>query len=134
MSSNQRNQGNKQSDKGANDNAASSRSKVTADKGNLNPSSQQSQQSGGKGGSQQQGGQQGGQQSGQQSSPGQRQSNDAAGGMPHSPGGSRQSAGQDMDEDSGLPNRANRQSSEIDEDSRQSKQSNVGRRDDGTPD
>jgi hypothetical protein len=162
MNSNQRSQDNNQSDNGANEKAASSgRSKVTADKGNLDPSSPQSQQSGGKGGTQQQssqqqqsgqqqqGGQQSKQQSGQQSTdrtgsqtgttqqqgnPGQRQSNDAAGGMPRSPGGSRQAAEQDMDEETGLSNRANRQSSEIDEGSRQTRQSNVGRRDDGTPD
>jgi len=138
MNSNQRNQDNKQSDQGANEKTASSgRSKVTADKGNLDPSSRQSQQSGGKGGTQQQGGQQSTSQTGttqQQGNPGQRQSNDVAGGMPRSPGGSRQAAEQDMDEETGLSNRANRQSSEIDEGSRQTKQSNVGRRDDGTPD
>lgn len=109
MNSKQRSQGNKQSDQGANEKSSPSRSKVTADKGNLNPSPQ-SQQSGGPGGSQQQGGQSRG------------------------PVGSRQSAEQDMDEDTGLSNRANRQSSEADEGSRQAKQSNVGRRDDGTPD
>lgn len=131
MSSNQRSQGSKQSNKGANEKVSRS---TTADKGNLRPDqqSQQSQQSGNKSGQQQGGQQQGSRQ--QQTEPGQRQSNDLAGGMPRSPGGSRQSAEQDMDEDTGLSNRANRQSSEIDEGSRQSKQSNVGRRDDGTPD
>lgn len=90
----------------------------TADKGNLN----QSQQSG-QTGSQQQG------------KPGQRQSNDLAGGLPRSPGTGKLSADEDMDDDTGLSNRANRQSADdIDEGTRQSRQSNVGRRDDGTPD
>lgn len=90
----------------------------TADKGNLN----QSQQSGQTG-------------SQQQANPGQRQSNDLAGGLPRSPGTKNLSADEDMDDDTGLSNRANRQSADdIDEGSRQSRQSNVGRRDDGTPD
>ncbi|UOD30537.1 hypothetical protein INH39_01955 [Massilia violaceinigra] len=108
-----------------------------------------SQQSGGLGGSkQQQGGSQQGAQIGQQSTersgsqtgsqqqglPGQHQSNDVAGGMPKSPGGKRLSADQDMDDDTGLSNRQNRQSADLDEGSRQSQQSNVGRRSDGTPD
>lgn len=64
-----------------------------------------------------------------------RESNDAAGGYPRSPGGANQLAGdQKMDDDTGLSNTANRQSAEIDQGSRQSQQSNVGRRDDGTPD
>lgn len=93
----------------------------TADKDNLNQS-QQSQQSG-KTGSQ------------QQANPGQRQSNDLAGGLPRSPGTKNLSADEDMDDDTGLSNRGNRQSADdIDEGSRQSRQSNVGRRDDGTPD
>ncbi|RSZ59014.1 hypothetical protein EJB06_11835 [Massilia atriviolacea] len=66
--------------------------------------------------------------------PGQHQSNDVAGGLPKSPGGKRLSADQDMDEDTGLSNRQNRQSADLDEGSRQSQQSNVGRRSDGTPD
>lgn len=65
--------------------------------------------------------------------PGQRQSNDAAGGLPKSPGGKRLPADQDMDEDTGLSNRANRQSTDEAE-NRQSGQSNVRRRDDLTPD
>jgi hypothetical protein len=54
--------------------------------------------------------------------------------MPKSPGGSRQSADQKMDDDTGLSNTANREPSELDQNYRQERQSNVGRRDDGTPD
>lgn len=61
------------------------------------------------------------------------ESNDVAGGMPRSPGGNRQSADEKMDDDTGLSNTANRQAP-IDEGSRQTQQSNVGRRDDMTPD
>jgi hypothetical protein len=44
-------------------------------------------------------------------------------------------ADENMDDDTGLSNRANRQSADvIDEGSRQELQSNVGRRSDGTPD
>lgn len=114
----------------------------TADKGNLDQS-QQSQQSGKPGGSQHQqqqkqgGSEQQGYQSGseQQGQPGQRQSNDLAGGLPRSPGARHLSADEDMDDDTGLSNRANKQSpDDIDEGTRQARQSNVGRRDDGTPD
>jgi hypothetical protein len=156
MNSNQRSEANNQSNNGANEKAgSSSRSGVTADQANLNP---QSQQSGTQGGSQQQGsaaqqsGTQSGQQSGsqagqdstdragsqtgssQQGMPGQRQSNDVAGGMPKSPRGSGLAADEKMDDDTGLSNTANRQSTEVDQGSRQQAQSNVGRRDDGTPD
>ena len=62
-----------------------------------------------------------------------RQSNDLAGGLPRSPGASKLSADEDMDDDTGLSNRANQQQP-IDQGSRQAAQSNVGRRDDGTPD
>lgn len=61
-----------------------------------------------------------------------RQSNDAAGSYPMSPGGSRQSADQKMDDDTGLSNTANR--TPPDEGDRQELQSNVGRRSDGTDD
>jgi hypothetical protein len=61
-----------------------------------------------------------------------RQSNDAAGSYPMSPGGSRMSADDKMDDDTGLSNTANRP---VDpEQGRQEEQSNVGRRSDGTPD
>jgi hypothetical protein len=149
---NSQNKGNEQS---------GSRRDTTADKGNLDPSqkSPQSQQGGQQKGSQQGGQQKGSQQSGQpggaqqqkqdrqqgaqidqgrsdsqqQGQPGQRQSNDVAGGK--SPGTRKLAADEDMDDDTGLSNRGNRQSADqIDEGSRQSRQSNVGRRDDGTPD
>jgi hypothetical protein len=151
MNSNQRSQENNQSDNGANE--KSPPRGVTADKNNLN----QSQQSGTlHGDSQQQGAMQPGPQSGsmgarqstdragsqtaasrqQQEMPseGVHQSNDLAGGLPRSPAGKHLSADQNMDDDTGLSNRANRQPAEIDDDSRQGRQSNVGRRDDGTPD
>ncbi len=139
MNSNQRSQGNNQSENGGNEKSVSSSRAGTVEKDNLN----QSQQSGTLGGSQQgsqigqqstdrSGSQTGSQQQGQAA---QRQSNDLAGGMPKSPGTKNLSADQDMDDDTGLSNRVNnRQASDIDEGSRQSQQSNVGRRSDGTPD
>lgn len=63
-----------------------------------------------------------------------RQSNDAAGSYPMSPGGSRQSADEKMNDDTGLSNTANRQQPDLDPAVRQENQSNVGRRSDGTPD
>ena len=116
MSSNQRDQGSKQS----------GQQSTTADKGNLRPD----QQSANKGSQQQGGQQQGGQQQGGQQQGGQQRGNQQQQGNP----GQRQSTEQDMDDDTGLSNKTNRQSSELDQGSRQSKQSNVGRRDDGTPD
>ncbi|HEY0065095.1 MAG TPA: hypothetical protein VGC21_23455 [Telluria sp.] len=171
MNSNQRSEGNNQTNNGANEKATSS-GRPTADKDNLNQSQQSgtlggSQQGGQQQGSQQQGSQQqGGQQQGgqqqdrqqqdrqqdsqigqqstdrsgsqtgnaQQGEPGQRQSNDLAGGLPKSPGTKNLSADQKMDDDTGLSNTANRQSAEQDQGSRQMEQSNVGRRDDMTPD
>ena len=140
MNSNQRSEANNQSDNGGNNlNVSSSRAGSTADKNNLN----QSQQSGTlHGDSQQQGGQQSTDRTGSQTdaskqrqgTPGERQSNDVAGGMPKSPGGNRQSADEKMDDDTGLSNTANREPSELDQNNRQERQSNVGRRDDGTPD
>lgn len=141
MNSNQRSQGNNQSDNGGN----VKKRDTTVEKDNLN----QSEQSGTLGGSRQ-GGQQdrqgsaiegdsidrSGSQTGsrQQVEPGQRQSNDLAGGLPKSPSPNNLSADEDMDDDTGLSNRANRQSAEPDQGNRQMQQSNVGRRDDGTPD
>jgi hypothetical protein len=157
MNSNQRSQGNNQSDNGGNEKSVSSSRGGTVEKdlSQQAQQGQQSQQSGQPGGSQQQGEQryqQGGSQQetqiGQQSTdrtgsqtgseqsgqPGQRQSNDLAGGYPRSPGaGGKLAADQDMDDDTGLSNKANRQSAQ-DQGNRQSEQSNVGRRDDGTPD
>lgn len=110
MNTIQRNEANNQSDNGGNDlNVSSSRAGSTADKGNLNQSEQSAK-------------------------PGERQSNDAAGGYPRSPGGNRQSADEKMDDDTGLSNTANREPSELDQNQKQERQSNVGRRSDGTPD
>jgi hypothetical protein len=62
------------------------------------------------------------------------QSNDLAGGLPKSPAGNRMSADEKMNDDTGLSNTANREPSELDQNLRQDRQSNVGRRSDGTPD
>jgi hypothetical protein len=43
-------------------------------------------------------------------------------------------ADENLDDDTGLSNRANRQSADVEQGDRQAAQSNVGRRDDGTPD
>lgn len=69
----------------------------------------------------------------QSAEPGVHESNDVAGGLPKSPGGKHLAADQKMDDDTGLSNTANRQSA-IDEGSKQTQQSNVGRRSDMTPD
>ena len=159
MNSNQRSQENNQTDNGGNEKSVSSSRGGTVEKDNLN----QSQQSGTLGGSGRQqlpGAQQGSQRSqsigsqqdansGQQSTDrtdsqtgseqqgqaAQRESNDFSGGYPKSPGTSHLAADQNMDDDTGLSNRANRQSvDDIDEGSRQEQQSNVGRRSDMTPD
>jgi hypothetical protein len=142
MNSNQRSQGNNQSSNGGNEKSVSSSRGGIEDKNNLNPAKDQSQQSDMPGGSRQ--GQQIDQQSTdrtgsqtgseQQGMPNQRESNDLAGGYPRSPGSGKLAADDKMDDDTGLSNTANRQSAEQDKASRQSQQSNVGRRDDGTPD
>ncbi|UUZ47718.1 hypothetical protein LP420_31910 [Massilia sp. B-10] len=68
----------------------------------------------------------------QQGDQGQRQSADPSATPPK---GKRQlSADEAMDDDTGLSNTANRQSAQQDQANRQMEQSNVGRRDDGTPD
>lgn len=59
---------------------------------------------------------------------------DVAGGSPARQRGHHLAADQNMDDDSGLSNTANRTSSELERDERQERQSNVGRRSDGTPD
>lgn len=119
---NQGNQGNNTADKGDKQQSESMSRGGTVEKDNMNPAGIGSEQSGTPAGS-------------RQGQPGQRQSNDLAGGYPRSPGaGGKLAADEDMDDDTGLSNRANRQSAEIDQGSRQSQQSNVGRRDDGTPD
>jgi hypothetical protein len=110
MNANQRSEGNNQSNNGGNElDVSSSRAGSTAGKAKTD----RAQQAG---------------------TPGERESNDLAGGMPRSPGGNRQAADQKMDDDTGLSNTANREPSEPDQNKRQERQSNVGRRDDGTPD
>jgi hypothetical protein len=70
----------------------------------------------------------------QQAGPAVHESNDAAGGYPRSPGGANKlAADEKMDPDTGFSNTANRQQ-QVDEGSKQVEQSNVGRRDDMTPD
>ncbi len=111
MNSNQRSDANNQSDNGGNELDVSSSRAGTVQKDNLNQQGQQS------------------------ATPGQHQSNDVAGGLPKSPGGKRLAADQNMDDDTGLSNRGNRQSAEeIDDGTKQEQQSNVGRRSDMTPD
>ena len=61
-------------------------------------------------------------------------SQNVAADAPSSPGGHHLAADQKMDDDSGLSNTANRTSSELERNERQERQSNVGRRSDGTPD
>ncbi len=154
MNSNQRSQGNNQSDNGGNEKTVSSSRGGTVEKSNLmqrdNQSEQADKQSDPRQGEQRQ--RQGSQQdsrigqqstdrtgsqtgSQQQGEPAQRESNDLAGGYPRSPGaGGKLAADDNMDDDTGLSNRANRQSAAPDEGWKQEHQSNVGRRDDGTPD
>ena len=105
-------QGNKQADQ-------TTQRGATADKDNLRQQSDASQQSGQRSGSQQQ------QRSGSQQSDSSKQGQRG--------GANRLSADEDMDDDTGLSNTANRQSA-VDQGSHQASQSNVGRRDDGTPD
>ena len=113
MNSNQRSQGNNQSDNGGNEKSVSS---------SRGGSKQQKE-----GGSQQAG------RPDQQSTD---RTGSQTGNMQQStPRGTRHlPADKDLDEDTGLSNRANRQSADIEQGDRQEKQSNVGRRDDGTPD
>lgn len=176
MNSNQRSQGNNQTDNGGNEKAVSSSRGGTVQKDNLNPEAGQYAQSGTLGASQQQGGvqqggvQHGGEQQGsehsgsqrqqsigqqqgsqmgqestdrtgsqtgsqQQGQAAQRMSDAGSGSTPHSPGGSHLAADQNMDDDTGLSNRANRRTpDDIDDGTKQEQQSNVGRRSDMTPD
>ncbi len=67
--------------------------------------------------------------------PGVHESNDASGGYPRSPGGANHlAADEKMDDDTGLSDRGNWQSVDLDDGSKQERQSNVGRRSDMTPD
>jgi hypothetical protein len=122
MKANRHNRANKQPGKGDKAPGAGS----TADNGKLNPSQQ------GSGTLSDSSSQQG---SGQrQGAPEDRAAAAVGGGMPMSPAGNRQAADEKMDDDTGLSNTANRPASEPDPRVRQERQSNVGRRDDGTPD
>jgi len=159
MNSNQRSQGNNQSSNGGNEKSVSSSRAGVVEKDNINPEVQRSgtlnsstpvnqqRQQG-----QQQGNRQGakdstdrtGSQTGSQQKEGGpihesneevHQSNDAAGGYPRSPGGANQlDANEKMDDDTGFSRGQNIPASEIDDGTRQEKQSNVGRRSDMTPD
>ena len=108
MNANQRSQDNKQTSNGGNEKPVSSSRGGTVEKDNMNPA-------------------------GIPPTGGQSQQSGTLGGAAKK-GGTHLAADQDMDEDTGLSNRANRQSAPVDEGSRQSEQSNVGRRSDGTPD
>lgn len=123
MNSNQRSQGNNQSDNAGNEKSVSSSRAGTVQDNTQNQKSKQA----GSAGSQTGAGQ-------KNAMPGVHESNDLAGGMPRSPGARHLAADEKMDDDTGLSNKGNRQSVEIDEGTRQPRQSNVGRRSDGTPD
>lgn len=149
MNSNQRSQGNNQSDNGGNEKSVSSSRGGTVEKDNLNQSQQSGTLNSDNAGSQRQGSigsQQGidsghnstdraGSQTGsQQNADAQpHQSNDAAGSYPKSPGANQLSADQKMDDDTGMSNTANTVAP-LDQGKRQMEQSNVGRRDDMTAD
>lgn len=158
MNSNQRSQGNNQSSNGGNEKSVSSSRAGVVEKDNINPEAQRSgtlnsstpvsqqRQQG------QQGNRQGakestdrtGSQTGSEQKEGApihesneevHQSNDAAGGYPRSPGGANQlDANEKMDPDTGFSRGQNIPASEIDDGTRQEKQSNVGRRSDMTAD
>ena len=139
MNSNQRSEVNNQSSNGGNEKSVSSSRGGTVEKDNLNPEMPRSGTLNGEGqvnrqssdSSDRDGSQTG---SRQQAEPPVHESNDAAGGYPRSPGGANQlDADEKMDDDTGF-SRGNRQAAEIDEGSRQERQSNVGRRSDMTPD
>ena len=146
MNSNQRSEGNNQSNNGGNEMAVSSSRAGMVEKGNIHPEVQRSgtlnsstpantQHSQAphvaEDSTERNGAQTGSEQQGQAA---QRQSNDAAGGYPRSPGGANQLAGDaKMDDDTGFSSRPNRQAP-LDEGSKQEEQSNVGRRSDMTPD
>ena len=163
MNSNQRSEGNNQTSNGGNEKSVSSSRAGVVEKDNMHPdnpgsgtlnsgtpdvisqssqSAQNTQSSGSGSGSgtgshvgqdstERNGSQTGSEQQGQAA---QRQSNDAAGGYPRSPGGANQLAGDEkMDDDTGFSSRPNRQAP-LDEGSKQEAQSNVGRRSDMTPD
>ena len=149
MNSNQRSQANNQSSNGGNEKSVSSSRAGVVEKDNINPETQRSgtlnsstpvstQNSGsgsvshaGQDSTERNGSQTGSEQQGQAA---QRESNDAAGGYPRSPGGANHLAGDaKMDDDTGFSSRPNRQAP-LDEGSKQQEQSNVGRRSDMTPD
>jgi hypothetical protein len=143
MNSNQRSEANNQSNNGGNELDVSSSRAFSADDDKAN----KPQPSGAaRGDAMQQGGSPGSRQSGdragsqtgaseqRQGLPAVHESNDVAGGLPKSPGGHHLAADRKMDDDTGLSNTANRAPSEPDQGSRQERQSNVGRRSDGTPD
>jgi hypothetical protein len=143
MNSNQRSEANNQTNNGGNELAESSSRAFSTSK---RAEQDQAPQSGARqtGDSMQQGGSgdsaqsvdRAGSQTGTlgQGLPAGHESNDAAGGMPKSPGGHHLAADQKMDDDTGLSNTANQPAPGLDEGSRQEQQSNVGRRSDATPD
>lgn len=146
MNSNQRSEVNNQSSNGGNELDVSSSRAGVVDTTAGKQQHSDAQQSGAQQSGAQQGGTPGSEQStdragsqtdgsGQrQGEPGVRESNDLAGGLPRSPSGHSMSSDEKMNDDSGLSNSANREPSELDQNNRQERQSNVGRRSDGTPD
>lgn len=153
MNSNQRSQGNNQSSNGGNEKSVSSSRAGVVEKDNINPevqrsgtlnsstpvSQQQGNRQGAKDSTDRTGSQTGSEQKAggpiHESNEEVHQSNDAAGGYPRSPGGANQlDANEKMDDDTGFSRGQNIPASEIDDGTRQEKQSNVGRRSDMTPD
>ena len=123
---------NKQSSKGGNELAKSSSRAVSVDRADPDktPAPGDAVQQGAAAGNAQSGAHAGAQADAQTND----DSKNVAADAPSSPGGQRLAADQKMDDDSGLSNTANRTSSELDRNARQERQSNVGRRSDGTPD
>lgn len=158
MNSNQRSQGNNQSSNGGNEKSVSSSRAGTVEKDNINPEVQRSgtlnsstpvsQQNQAGVHQSERAGQDSTDRTGSQTGNLQKeggpvhtdneevhQSNDAAGGLPRSPGGANQlAADEKMDDDTGFSRGGYRTPSEIDNGSKQEQQSNVGRRSDMTPD
>jgi hypothetical protein len=135
MNSNQRSQPNNQSDNGGNERSLSSSRGGEEDKLNDSQQSAAAQKQGSQ--KPKQGGSQPGSQSNQDSTDrsGSQTGSEQQGGIgSHTPGTGRLAADDDMDDDTGLSNRANRQSADVERGNQQSEQSNVGRRSDGTPD
>jgi hypothetical protein len=146
MNSNQRSSGNNQSSNGANEKSVSQGSQQSQQQNQQNQQNQQSQQNQQNKQGQNQQNKQSGRQGSQQGSDSTRRPGSQTGaeqvddvGSQHYQGdsgyaGNRQSQETDKFDDTGLSNTRNMQGDATSAKERQAKQSNVGRRDDGTPD